>query len=149
MLECKKVIRSSWDTPQWATPMYCISQKIKAVRVASLHWGGGNVRSLFKSIAAKRKLLSSFERDCHDNPSDFSRIQLRNATRVELNELICQEEASWHQRAKVSWLQSSDRNTKFFHGMASQRRCGNVISKLKDINGTIVSQQSDLEAVAT
>lgn len=73
---------------------------------------------------------------------------MRNATRVELNELMCQEEASWHQRAKVSWLQSGDRNTKFFHGMASQRRCGNVISKLKDINGTIVSQQSDLEAVA-
>ena len=47
MPECEEVIRSSWDTPQWGTPMYCISQKIKAVRVALLHWGGGNVRSLF------------------------------------------------------------------------------------------------------
>lgn len=72
---------------------------------------------------------------------------MRNPTRVELNELICQEEAYW-QRAKVSWLQSGDCNSKFFHGVASQRRRVNVISKLKDINGIVVSQQSDLEAIA-
>ena len=31
--------------------------------------------------------------------------------------------------------------------MASQRRRVNVISKLKDINGVVVSQQFDLEAI--
>ncbi|XP_075649884.1 uncharacterized protein LOC142620397 [Castanea sativa] len=121
----------------------------KVFRVALLHWGGGNVRDLFKSIATKKKLLSSLEKECHDNPSNFSRIQLRNATKAKLNELIYQEEVYWHQRAKVSWLQSGNRNNKFFHGVASQRRRGNVISMLKDSNGTLVSQQSDLEAVAT
>ena len=49
-----------------------------------------------KSIATKRKLLSNLETNCHFNPSDSQRIQLRNATRVELNELICQEEMYWH-----------------------------------------------------
>ncbi|XP_075654705.1 uncharacterized protein LOC142624853 [Castanea sativa] len=146
--ECEAVIRSSWDIPQWGTPMYRLSQKIKAVRVALLQWGGRNVRGLFKSIAAKRKLLSSLESDCHLIPADSHRIQLRNATRAELNELICQEEAYWHQRSKVAWLQSGDRNTKFFHAVASHRRRRNEISKLKDSNGNWVSQQADLEALA-
>ncbi|KAF3946792.1 hypothetical protein CMV_026980 [Castanea mollissima] len=44
--DCEAVIRSSWDIPQWGTPMYRLSQKIKAVRVALLQWGGRNVRGL-------------------------------------------------------------------------------------------------------
>lgn len=87
--------------------------------------------------------------DCHSNPSNSFRIQLRNATRAEFNELVCQEEAYWHQQAKVSWLQSSDRNTKIFHVVASQRSRSNEILKLKDSNGNWVSQQSDLEVVVT
>lgn len=76
--------------------MYRLTQRIKAVQVALLQWGEGNVRGLFKSIAAKKKLLSSLEMDCHFNPSNSFRFQLRNATRVELNELIYQEKAYWH-----------------------------------------------------
>ena len=129
--------------------MYCLTQRIKVVQVALLQWGEGNVRGLFKSIAAKRKLLSSLEMDCHSNPSNSFRIQLRNATRAEFNELVCQEEAYWHQQAKVSWLQSSDRNTKIFHVVASQRSRSNEILKLKDSNGNWVSQQFDLEVVVT
>lgn len=129
--------------------MYCLTQRIKVVQVALLQWGEGNVRGLFKSIAAKRKLLSSLEMDCHSNPSNSFRIQLRNATRAEFNELVCQEKAYWHQQAKVSWLQSSDRNTKTFHVVASQRSRSNEILKLKDSNGNWVSQQSDLEVVVT
>ncbi|XP_023898182.1 uncharacterized protein LOC112010074 [Quercus suber] len=55
----------------------------------------------------------------------------------------------WHQRSRVSWMQHRDRNSKYFHVVASQRRRSNKISKLKVSNGSWITQQSDLEFAAS
>ena len=46
---CEDIIRSSWDLFFWGTPMFKLTQKIKAVKMALLQWGGGNARSFIKS----------------------------------------------------------------------------------------------------
>ena len=82
--------------------MFKLTQKIKAIRMALLQWGGGNARSLIKSIEAKRYLLVNLETECPAEPSNQLLSQRRNSTRAELNEFIAQENIYWHQRAKVS-----------------------------------------------
>ena len=42
----------------------------------------------------------------------------------------------WHQRFRVQWLQSGDKNTKFFHGVSTQRKRRSFIKGLRDENGT-------------
>jgi hypothetical protein len=42
----------------------------------------------------------------------------------------------WSQRAKALWLTHGDRNTKFFHQKASQRRRKNKIEAIKDQQNT-------------
>lgn len=37
----------------------------------------------------------------------------------------------WNQRSRAIWLKSGDRNTKFFHATATQRRKKNIIEGLK------------------
>ena len=99
--------------------MFRVTQKMKAVRVALLQWGGGNARSLTQSISAKRNLLTSLEMDC---PSDSANQQLshaRNVTKTKLNELIAQENTYWHQQSKISWMKDGDCNSKYFHVAAS------------------------------
>ena len=59
-----------------------------------------------------------------------------NRLKKELNELCAQEEKMWHQRTRVQWLQSGDQNTKFFHGVSTQRKRRNFIKGLRDENGT-------------
>ena len=59
-----------------------------------------------------------------------------NRLKMELSKLCEQEEKMWQQRSRVQWLQSGDKNTKFFHGVSTQRKRRNFIKGLKDENGT-------------
>lgn len=49
-------------------------------------------------------------------------IEQINAVRSEINELLHQEEVFWRQWSKAVWLLAGDKNSKFFHNRASQRR---------------------------
>jgi hypothetical protein len=49
-----------------------------------------------------------------------------------LDGLLAKEEIWWSQRAKVHWLKFGDRNTKFFHYKASQRKRKNAIHQISD-----------------
>ena len=40
----------------------------------------------------------------------------------------------WQQRSHIQWLKNGDQNTKFFHGIATQRKHRNFLKGLKDEN---------------
>ena len=56
-------------------------------------------------------------------------------TRIELNCWMDKEDDMWRQRLRISWLQSGDRNTGFFHEKASARYKKNFIDGFLDENG--------------
>jgi len=62
----------------------------------------------------------------------------------ELNKLLDSEEIMWHQRSRIIWLKSGDKNTSFFHTKASSRLQQNTIDRFQDSNG---EWQEDVEVV--
>ena len=56
-------------------------------------------------------------------------------TGIELNCWIDKEDDMSRQRSRISWLQSGDRNTRFFHEKASARYKKNFIDGLLDEDG--------------
>ena len=84
-----------------------------------------------KKIQEKRETLNTLV--CRDrNGSLGSEI---NILGKEINELFDSEEIKWHQRSKVQWLGLGDRNVKYFHTKASDRRRKNIISCIMDEEG--------------
>ena len=67
----------------------------------------------------------------------------------QLDDLLLKQEIFWRQRSRVAWLQYGDRNTKFFHSKASQRRHRNFIKGIKNDNGDWVEEVDEVAEVAS
>ena len=75
----------------------------------------GNVR---KELETKRKQLAKAERYARRG-GDTSWLRTLEA---EINSLMDKEAKMWRQRSREAWLKDGDKNTRFFHTKATQRR---------------------------
>lgn len=62
----------------------------------------------------------------------------------EINETLTKDEIMWSQRSRAIWIKWGDRNTKFFHAIASQRLKKNFTMGLMDLDG---KWQEDLRSI--
>jgi hypothetical protein len=64
---------------------------------------------------------------------------------LELESLLDKEDVRWKQWAKANWLMRGDRNTKFYHACANQRRKTNLLSKIIDEDGVTWESLEDIQ----
>ena len=88
-------------------------------------WNRDNRRALSKDIRIKRKELQVASSSIRDGAWD----RIRNIE-AQLDSLLHSEEVYWKQRARIDWLKEGDRNTRFFHLKALERKTRNRINGL-------------------
>ncbi|KAF5447348.1 hypothetical protein F2P56_032905 [Juglans regia] len=98
-------------------------------KVIEESWNRNSPKSNKLQVASEN-LMRSRERNLREE------IQ---AARGEINQLLEEEDTHWRQRAKQKWLLEGDRNTRFFHQCATQRRKKNTICKVADESGVVAS----------
>ncbi|XP_043692951.1 uncharacterized protein LOC122643392 [Telopea speciosissima] len=70
--------------------------------------------------------------DCPPSTSNQAQMkEIEDLLKVEYQ----REEMHWHQKSRIHWLTSGDRNTRFFHASTLQRRHRNKILKLRTLTG--------------
>lgn len=77
--------------------------------------------------------------DSFDNPA------VQDPIKEELHSLLEQENLKLKQRAKETWLQFGDRNTKYFHICAIQKKRRSQILMIKDIDDRLCTTHAELE----
>ncbi|XP_074314415.1 uncharacterized protein LOC141649629 [Silene latifolia] len=79
---------------------------------------------------------------------DINRKRKRKKLIAELADLRRKEEQYWRQRSRALWLKDGDRNTKFFHTRAKERKQKNFISRLIDDDGNTKTDEDGIGAMA-
>ena len=102
--------------------MFRLFEKIKHCRMDLIGWS----RSAFGDTEAK---LEEKQKELEDltKQNTGDKMESINMVKSEINRLLYQEELTWRQQSRAIWLQAGDKNTKFFHQRASQRRRRNQI----------------------
>ena len=101
---------------------------LKACAMDLKAWSSATYGQIPKKIQEKRKRLSILVQLDGDGQFGEEIKQVRK----DINDLIDSEELYWCQRSKAHWLKEGDRNTKYFHARASERRKQNTILGIWD-----------------
>ncbi|CAA0818673.1 Unknown protein, partial [Striga hermonthica] len=134
------VIAKAWNQPCEGTPMYRVKEKIKATRIALIHWSRNHHSENQKKIQTLTSALEELrtaggERDWNS----------WNSIKNQLDAAYYQEEVYWKQKSRMLWLKAGDKNTKFFHAFTAQRRRLNAITRLFDENGNLIDDHQSIK----
>ena len=123
--------------------MFCLFKKIKRCRMDLVVWGRNTFENTRDRINAKQGELEDLMLTGYKENLD--RI---HEVRKEISELMHHEEVFWRQRSRSIWLPAGDKNTKFFHQRASQRRRKNTIEGLYDADGVWRRDAGEIAGIA-
>lgn len=118
----KQLVHSVWQAEQTAEDPNQLSGKFKNLTKEIIIWKKEHVQAV--------KYQNQLCMDCIAWLT--VQAELRNLTAEErllkqymvqrLNQIILLQEEKWRQRAKKSWVQLGDKNTKYFHHVATHKK---------------------------
>ena len=142
--DCHDVIEAAWHSGTFSAIPEGVASNLQNCANALASWNQNVVRNIPKKTAEKRKALNSIT----TVDQQGSRGAEINQLRKEINDLLDSEETIWQQRSKVLWYKEGDRNTKFFHAHALERRKKNSILGLWNEDGVWCESKESITATA-
>jgi hypothetical protein len=140
---CRDIVESSWAREVQVNNKGVV-EAVSGVLGDLVDWSKNVLGDLEKRIKKIKKELEVWRRKdiCHEQ------VQKEQVLRFKLSRLEEQRETYWKQRAHAHWMKGGDRNTKYFHSFASERRRMNRITKLKTEEGGVVEEEEAMKEVA-
>ncbi|KAL0002042.1 hypothetical protein SO802_015823 [Lithocarpus litseifolius] len=129
--DCREVIKDAWKSGTLSTTPEGVASNLQQCANALASWNQNVVGNIPKKIAEKRRVINSITTEDRQGDREAEINQLRK----EINDLLDSEETIWRQHSRVHWYREGDRNTKFFHARASERRKKNTILGLWNDDG--------------
>ena len=144
--DCGEVVAEAWTKGRvGSSSLETTMEKIRISGAELLAWGSSKTRPETEEIKRLQKRLEELnEREMTEDSKEEFLVESKK-----LDALLRQQEIFWRQRSRISWLNHGDRNTKFFHNKASQRRQRNYIQGIKTKNGDWVEEIEEVAKVAS
>nr|XP_027118368.1 uncharacterized protein LOC113735569 [Coffea arabica] len=141
--DCERIIQDSWEYSSTEDACANLVMKTNSCRLGLLQW---SKQSFGNHTKAADDLWQRISRLQQGVLTDSIKAEISSLT-TQLEELLDKQDIMWKQRSKAQWYREGDRNTAYFHGLASQRRKHNQIVGLFDNNGSWCQSQEGLESI--
>lgn len=131
--ECNAQVQEAWAAAV-QNGGACMMDLQSMVLCDLWEWDRNVLGELEKRI---KKVRNDLEK-CRRMSISQEQVNQEHLLRYKLERLQDQLHVYWKQRAHIAWLTKGDRNTKFFHAQASEKRRRKFVTKLEDEGGGIV-----------
>jgi hypothetical protein len=121
--EHHKIVQAAWNHAGGS-----LASKLAFTLDHMSSWG----KQQFGNIPKRIKVVQDDLIELNNNSEKAEMMNKILQKEMELDKLLESEEMWWNQRSRVLWLQHGDKNTKFFHQKATQRRKRNIIDSIMD-----------------
>ncbi|XP_077242381.1 uncharacterized protein LOC143882877 [Tasmannia lanceolata] len=124
-----------------------IGKKLRFVKIKLKEWSkeqNQQVNSRKFWLEHRVKELIALEECGLSSEEDWKEL---GKVKQEHKGLLLQEEISWRQKSRVKWLVEGDKNTAYFHAMASARRRSNKIESISANGAIIISKEEVSSAI--
>uniref|UniRef100_A0A2N9I0P4 Reverse transcriptase domain-containing protein n=1 Tax=Fagus sylvatica TaxID=28930 RepID=A0A2N9I0P4_FAGSY len=142
-LSCRDLVNQAWKHDVRVDSMAIVHDKIRNCRKHLRSWSKNHFANISRELIKKKAWLKEVE-SLSRRGGDHSRAKV---LKHEVTLLYGREEKMWRQRSRNNWLRCGDRNTRFFHQSATQRRRQNFIESLQDNNGVVQTGDSGVAAI--
>ncbi|XP_074347311.1 uncharacterized protein LOC141686156 [Apium graveolens] len=132
---CAQIIKDGWYGGQEVA----VQEKIRRCSEKLMVWGREITGNFSGRIKECKKELERYKAG-----RDEVSIERYKDAKRQLDNIYNQREIFWRQRSKQLWLKAGDKNSKYFHKTASQRRRTNRIQKLQNSDGQWVDWENGL-----
>ncbi|KAL2926785.1 hypothetical protein RDABS01_028375, partial [Bienertia sinuspersici] len=134
---CQDVIPEAWRGSNSTI------SKLKGTASKLTRWNKEKFGSFAKEMRACRTQMKNLMEQ--DQTKEV--IDMMRALDDRMDELEAREELYWKQRSRQSWLQSGDKNSKFFHEKARQRKARNNIERIHDEAGNEYEEEEVISGI--
>ncbi|CAA0810987.1 Unknown protein, partial [Striga hermonthica] len=136
----EEAVAKGWEMDSEGSEMFKIHQKVKHTKKAILSWYNPvkrNNEKLIQTLTAKMEKLREEGRE-----KDWVTWC---STKCDLDKAYMEEEQYWRAKSRALWLKVGDKNTRFFHAFAAQRRKRNSVLRLVSGTGEVITEPKKLE----
>ena len=140
---CLKVINESWSS----SFNLSLPEKFKMVKSALKKWNSSEFGFIETKILSLESFILSFDDLANHRALDEPELQERRHAQIELWDWLKRKESLWAQKSRAQWLKEGDKNSRYFHSLASIRKRKNAIESIT-MNGTVIDSPSEIKKAA-
>lgn len=124
--QCNGVVEKAWNSVVSNGSFDILLAKIAACAAALTEWNRNHFGIVQKRVRDCEKKFKAIRRRIQTSEAQEEEKVLM----AEMDSLLERENVMWRQKSRQDWLTHGDRNTKFFHSRATERKRRNTIKSL-------------------
>ena len=140
---CLDIIKKAWRNSN----NMAIMEKLRSVKYDLKTWNWSEFGNIDSNILRLENEIQGWDEASNSRMLLEDELKLRNEAQSDLWAWLRRKELYWAQHSRDQWLKSGDKNTRYFHTIASIRRRKNSLRSIKS-KGKILSEPDEIKKEA-